>query len=330
MRALHLTAHGGYDCLSFRDDVAIPTLGSTDVLVRLEGAAVNNTDVNTRVGWYSGGGWTGSFTFPRIQGIDGCGVVAAVGAEVAAGRIGERVLIEPCWREPGAPFGTAQFVGSEVDGCFAEYIAVPSRHAHRVQSSLTSIELATFPCSYSTALNMLLRASVQVGERALITGASGGVGSAAVQLAVALGAVVTAVASASKHEALIALGASSAIDREHVATIAAGSFDLVVDVVGGDRWPSLLTALRSGGRLVTAGAIESPTVQLDLRTLYLHDLTLIGSTVLDPHTFPALVNLIEAGSVQPVLAATYGLAEMRTAQERFLAKDFVGKIGISI
>lgn len=330
MRALLLTGHGGFECLSLRDDIAAPSPQADEVLVRVEGAAVNNTDINTRVGWYSGGGWTGSFEFPRIQGIDGCGVVEAVGSEVDAGRIGERVLIEPCWREPEAPFSTARFVGSEVDGCFAEYIAVPSRHAHAIASPLSSIELATFPCSYSTALNMLRRAAVQPGERVLVTGASGGVGSAAVQLAVALDATVTAVASASKHDALVALGAAAVIDREHVAHLAAGSIDLVVDVVGGERWPALLTVLRPGGRLVTSGAIESPAVQLDLRTLYLHDLTLIGSTVLDAATFPTLIGLIETASIRPLLAATYSLADMRAAQECFLAKDFVGKIGISI
>ena len=102
MHAVLLTAHGGYDCLQVRGDVAVPEPGPHDVLVQVHAAAVNNTDVNTRVGWYSGGGWTGTFQFPRIQGIDACGTIVAVGSDVPSNRVGERVLIEPCWREADA------------------------------------------------------------------------------------------------------------------------------------------------------------------------------------------------------------------------------------
>lgn len=331
MQAVLLTAHGGYDCLQFRGDVAVPEPGPHDVLVQVHAAAVNNTDVNTRVGWYSGGGWTGTFQFPRIQGIDACGTIVAVGSDVPSNRVGERVLIEPCWREADAPFSSARFFGSEVDGAFAQFTVSPSRHAHRIESGLSFVELASFPCSYSTAENMLCRAGVVAGDRVLVTGASGGVGSAAVQLAAARGAIVTAVAAAAKHEQLRTLGAATCIDRGTIgASCIDDSFDVVIDIVGGHEWPDLLRVLRPGGRYAVAGAIAGPIVELDLRTLYLKDHRLIGCTVLDEGVFTSLVQRIERGEVQPVVAATFPLDRIVDAQELFLTKTHVGKIVLEI
>lgn len=329
MRAVVLTGHGGYECLSMRDDVLVPTPGPGQVLIRVSAAAVNNTDINTRVGWYSGGGWTGSFQFPRIQGIDACGDIAAVGAAVPSSRIGERVIVEPCWHTAGEP---ARFLGSEVDGAFAEFVVVPARYAHAITTELSDVELASFPCSYSTAENMLSRARVDAGERVLVTGASGGVGSAAVQLAAARGAIVTAVAGAAKHKELRAIGAANLVDRDAdlVAAFGADAFDVVIDVVGGATWPSLLAVLRPGGRYATAGAIADPNVALDLRTLYLKDLTLYGCTILDDGVFANLVQRIETGSVKPLIAAVLPLQEIVAAQELFLTKRHVGKIVLTV
>ena len=325
MRAVVLTGHGGYECLSFRDDVPVPVPSAGEVLIRVSAAAVNNTDINTRVGWYAGGGWTGSFQFPRIQGIDACGSIVAVGGGVDGSRAGERVLIEPCWRsdEP-----SVRFFGSEVDGAFAEFTVAPAHYAHTVRCTLSDVELASFPCSYSTAENMLNRARVIAGERVLITGASGGVGSAAVQLAAARGAEVAAVAASAKHAALRTIGAGQVVDRNDdlVAAFGADAFDTVIDVVGGAGWPSLLSVLRRGGRYATAGAIADPNVALDLRTLYLKDLTLLGCTVLDDGVFASLVRHIEQGSVKPLIAAVFPLNEIVAAQEQFLAKQHIGKI----
>lgn len=332
MRAVLLTAHGGYECLDVRNDVPVPTPGPEDVLVQIAAAAVNNTDINTRVGWYEGGGWTGSFRFPRIQGIDGCGRIVAVGDGISTGRIGQRVLIEPCWREPGAPLGEVRFFGSEVDGSFAEFAVVPARHAHRIDSDLADDELAGFPCSYSTAENMLCRSGVAEGERVLVTGASGGVGSAAVQLAAARGAHVTAIAGSAKHALLRELGAEATLDRDDdvVARCGTDAFEVVIDVVGGDTWPALLQVLRPGGRYAVAGAIAGPVVPLDLRTLYLKDQTFFGCTVLGDGVFTSLVQRIERGEVRPVVAATFPLERIVDAQEMFLTKGHVGKIVLQV
>lgn len=332
MRAILLTGHGGNECLSVCDDVPIPTPGVGEVLVKVGAAAVNNTDINTRVGWYSGGGWTGSFQFPRIQGIDACGEVVAAGDAASEQLVGRRVLVEPCWREPDQPLSTARFFGSEVDGAFAEYAVVPARHAHPVHSALTDVELASFPCSYSTAENMLVRAVVSAGDRVLVTGASGGVGSAAVQLAVARGASVTAVAARSKHSSISALGAADVVDRDCVISDVLGlaTFDVVIDVVGGPAWPDLLRVLRPGGRYAVAGAIAGPEVQLDLRTLYLNDITMFGCTVLGDGVFAGLVHRIEGGEVRPLVAAVFPLEEIVAAQELFLTKGHTGKIVLQV
>lgn len=329
MKAVVLTGHGGYECLSIRDDLPVPVPAEGEVLIRVAAAAVNNTDINTRVGWYAAGGWSGAFRFPRIQGIDACGRIEAVGAGVAESRIGERVVVEPCWRSADH---SAQFFGSEVDGAFAEFAIVPTRYAHTVNSALSDVELASFPCSYSTAENMLTRSGVGAGDRVLVTGASGGVGSAAVQLAVARGATVAAVAAVDKHAAVQELGATELVGRDAdlVGEFGADAFDAVIDVVGGDAWPSLLSVLRPGGRYATAGAIADCDVALDLRTLYLKDLTLFGCTVLDDGVFAALVERIESRAIKPVVAAVFGLDEIVAAQEQFLTKRHVGKIVLSI
>ena len=332
MRAVLLTGHGGYECLSVRDDVPIPTLSARDVLVRIGAAAVNNTDINARIGWYAGGGWTGSFSFPRIQGIDACGSVVAVGEGVHAMRVGERVMVEPCWRAHGEPLSAARFFGSEVDGAFAEFAVVPARHAFPVSSTMTDVELASFPCSYSTAENMLERCGVRKGERVLITGASGGVGSAAVQLAVARGAIVSAVVGAGKQQAVTALGATTVVarDADLVTAFGPNSVDVVIDVVGGPAWPSLLGVLATGGRYATAGAIAGPEVSLDLRTLYLKDITMFGCTVLVEGVFEGLVRRIERGEVQPLIAGVFSLERIVQAQELFLTKQHVGKIVLQV
>ena len=155
--------------------------------------------------------------------------------------------------------------------------------------------LASFPCSYSTAENLLTRASVKAGDRVLVTGASGGVGSAAVQLAKARGAYVMALTSPSKSDAVSDLGADEVLLRETdlVEALGVNGIDVVVDLVAGDKWPQYLEVLCPGGRYAVAGAIAGPLVELDVRTLYLKDLSLFGCTVLGPDVFK---NLIDASS----------------------------------
>jgi len=335
MSAVLLLGHGGFDQLEFRADVSVPAPAPGEVLVRIGAAGVNNTDINTRTGWYAdavagNAGWTGAAPhFPRIQGADGCGHVVAVGTDVDSRRIGERVLIEPVFRTPAGtePQGASYF-GSEHDGAFAEYAAVPAAHAYRIASDLSDVELASFPCSYSAAENMLTRLSLRAGATVLITGASGGVGSAAVQLAKRRGATVFAVAGAAKATMVSALGADEvfARDADLLAQLGRESVDAVIDVVGGAQFGTLLELLRRGGAYATAGAIGGAAVSLDLRTLYLKDLRLFGCTVLEPQVFRNLVGYIERGEVRAVVASVHPLSDIVTAQEEFLTKRHTGKI----
>jgi len=341
MRGVWLTGHGGLDRLEVRDDLPVPRPGRRDVLVRVAAAAVNNTDINTRTAWYSkkdGAGedasWTGTpLHFPRIQGADVCGRIIAVGEEVDADRIGERVLIEPCLREAnGQELERPWYFGSECDGGFAEYTVVASRHAYRIESPLGDIELASFPCSYSTAENLLTRSGVGPEDRVLVTGASGGVGSASVQLAKARGARVIAVTSPAKSVEVLGLGAERTLARDEsvVATLGRDSVDVVVDLVAGRQWPELLEALRPGGRYAVAGAIGGPLVELDVRTLYLKDLSLFGCTVLEPQVFSNLIEHIEGRRISPVVAATFPLERIADAQAAFMSKKHVGKIVLTL
>jgi NADPH:quinone reductase-like Zn-dependent oxidoreductase len=341
MRGIWLTGHGGFDRLELRDDIPAPRPATGEVLIRVTAAAVNNTDINTRTGWYSksdaadaDGGWTGeAIAFPRIQGIDVCGHIIEVGEGVSRNRLGDRVLIEPClWEAGGRRLPRPWFLGSECDGGFAELVAVASRHAHRVESTLSDIELASFPCSYSTAENLLTRVNAGQGERILITGASGGVGSAAVQLARARGAEVVAVTSPAKSRGLLDIGAAETLARDADVAEALGrdSVDVVIDLVGGEKWPRLLDILKPGGRYGVSGAIAGAIVELDLRTLYLKDLSFFGCTVLQPEVFPNLVGRIERAEIRPLVSATYPLENIVDAQQAFLEKRHIGKIVLTM
>jgi NADPH:quinone reductase-like Zn-dependent oxidoreductase len=215
MQAVQLVGHGGPEMLVWRDDLPVPRPGPGEVLVRVLAAGVNMTDINTRKGWYGAegraAGWGGEMAFPRIQGSDLCGRVVALGDGLTGLPLGARVICPTNQHEPTAE-NPIHFVsiGSEFDGAFAQYCLVKARHLHDVSASpLTDVEIGAMPCAYGTAQNLLARAGVAVGERVLVTGASGGVGLAAVQLALLRGAEVTAQCSLSKSAPLRALGATA-------------------------------------------------------------------------------------------------------------------------
>ncbi len=341
MYGIWLTGHGGMENLVYQNNIPVPGFGLSDVLIRVAAAGVNNTDINTRTGWYSknnqsdkDAAWSGKpIDFPRIQGADVCGHIVAAGSQVSRDRIGDRVLVEPCLREAsGSLLPQPWYIGSECDGGFAQFTVVASRHAHKINSRFSDIELASFPCSYSTAENLLTRASVKKDDRVLVTGASGGVGSAAVQLAKARNAYVTAVTSPTKSEAVQDLGADKILFRENnlLENPGTNSVDVVIDLVAGERWPQYLEILRPGGRYAVAGAIAGPNVKLDVRTLYLKDISMFGCTTLEPDVFKNLIKLIEQEKIAPVVARTFALKKIHDAQKMFLGKKFVGKIVLTI
>ena len=344
MAAVLLTRHGGLDALEYKTGVPVPEPGPNEVLIEVHACGMNNTDVWVREGAYGSetdakavSTWRrgrSTLTFPRIQGTDSVGVIVAVGTGVAESRVGERVIIDfSLYNRDDDSLADIDYIGHGRDGGYAEYQCVPAENAHAVDTNLSDAELATFCCAYLTGEHMLERAVVQPGERVLVTGASGGVGSGIVQLCRARGAIPYAVTRADKAEALIAIGAEAAIDRDSddwvtaVADVTDGQpIDVVADLVAGPRFNDLLRILRPEGRYTTAGAIAGPVVNLDLRTMYLKQLQLHGSSQGRRSDFTRLLGYILSGKIQPLLSDTYRLSDFHRAQSDFMAKDFVGKL----
>ena len=350
MRAMVTMGHGDMNQMVWHENWPIPTPGPDDVLVKVGACGLNNTDVNTRSGWYSkavteqttGDGfdvegeedpsWGGApIGFPRIQGADACGTIVGVGTNVDPARIGDRIITDNWLRDPSALDDKTKvgYFGSERDGGFAEFTTMPSRNALAISSTLSDAELATFSCSYSTAIGMLHRAKVTANDCVLVPGASGGVGGALVQVAKERGARVIALASEAKHQDVAALGPDRILPRapnDLRAALGDEKITVVADVVGGPAWSTLIEVLEQGGRYTCSGAIAGPIVPLDLRTLYLNDLTFTGSTVIDAEVMPELVRLIETGKVKPALAAAYPLSDLHAAQTAFIEKTHTGNI----
>jgi NADPH:quinone reductase-like Zn-dependent oxidoreductase len=357
MRAVVLTGHGGLDKLEYREDWPTPAPAAGEVLVRVGACGLNNTDINTRTAWYSrtvtdgitesggksgfagadaeSGSWgSASITFPRIQGADATGVIAAVGDDVDSARIGERVIIDPWilatgdWLDPAR----SQYFGSEVDGGFADYSCIRNENALRIETTQSDAELATYPCAYTTAENLVARTGLRPGETVAIAGASGGVGSAAIQLCRLRGARVIGIASAGKADLLTDL----VIDRNsddleaELREAVGGHIDVALDVVGGNHFMPLINALRQGGRYSSSGSIAGPLVEFDLRQLVYKDLQLTGATIVPPGTMQRLVKLIEDGRLRPMLAQSFPLRELARAQEAFIAKRHVGNIVVEM
>ncbi|WP_051676023.1 alcohol dehydrogenase family protein [Polaromonas glacialis] len=349
MKAVVTTGHGGYEQLVYRD-VPVPVPGPGEVLLQVLASSVNNTDINTRLGWYSAavttatqdaaaardanaasatpdGGWGQATPFPFIQGTDCCGRVVAVAPGGDARLIGQRVLVRPSIRPAG--FGSLDnlWMGSDFDGAFAQFVKVPASEVFAVHSDWSDAELATIPCAYGTAENMLHRANLRAGEQVVVAGASGGVGSAVVQLARRRGAIVTAIAGKSKMDHVKSLGADRVVARDDdlVACLGENTVDLVVDNVAGPAFGGMLKLLKPGGRYVSSGAIAGPLVTLDLRTLYLKNLTLLGCTAWDEPVFANLVAYIERGELRPLVAQSFALVQIAQAQRAFLEKTHVGK-----
>ncbi|TKT68780.1 zinc-binding dehydrogenase [Rhizobiaceae bacterium LC148] len=344
MAAVLLTGHGGLDKLVYRQDVPVPKPAAGEVLIRVTACGMNNTDVWVRQGAYGTeddpaavSTWRrqgNTLTFPRIQGTDTVGHVVAVGAGVDPSRIGERVMVDfSIYNRDDDSLADIDYMGHGRDGGYAEYMALPAENAHVVETGMSDIELATFCCAYLTGERMLERARLAAGERVLITGASGGVGSAIIQLARARGAIPIAIVGPGKEEAVLDIGAEAVVTRgqdnlvEAVAEAIGGApIDVVADLVAGPMFNDLLRILRPEGRYTTAGAIAGPVVQLDLRTMYLKQLELHGSSQGSRADFRRLVGYIESDKIRPLVGGIYRLSDFHRAQSDFMAKNFVGKL----
>lgn len=345
MSAVQLLGHGGLEQLVHTREARTPSPAADEVLIDVHACGMNNTDVWVREGAYGSdtdpqevSSWRrgrSTLEFPRIQGTDIVGRIAAVGEGVPEERLGQRVMVDfSLYNRPEGDESLADidYIGHGRDGGYAEYVAVPSENAHEMTTGISDAELATFCCAYLTAEQMLVRSRLAAGERVLVTGASGGVGSAIIQLARARGAIPYAVTSAGKEEALRAIGAEDVLLRDapdlvaEAARVVDGPVDVVADLVAGPLFNDLLRILRPEGRYSTAGAIGGPVVDLDLRTMYLKQLELHGSSQGTRSAFRRLAGYIEDGTIRPLLDRTFRLSDFHEAQRTFLGKTYIGKL----
>ncbi|MDN5895367.1 MAG: alcohol dehydrogenase family protein [Nocardioides sp.] len=345
MQAVQLVGHGGLDQLVHSNDAPTPQPAAGEVLIDVHACGMNNTDVWVREGAYGSetdpaeiSSWRrgrSTLIFPRIQGTDIVGRIVAVGDGVLQDRIGQRVMVDfSIYNRPEGDESLADidYIGHGRDGGYAEYVAVPSENAYEIGADISDAGLATFCCAYLTAEQMLDRGRLAKGERILVTGASGGVGSAIIQLARVRGAIPYAVSSAGKEAALREIGAEAVILRDtedlvgEVERMVDGPVDGVADLGAGPMFNALLRILRPEGRYCTAGAIGGPVVDFDLRTMYLKQLELHGSSQGTRTAFRRLVRYIEDGDIRPLLDRTFRLSDFHEAQRTFMAKTYIGKL----
>lgn len=359
MQAMVLTGHGGVDKLVHRDDVPVPEPGPGDVLVQVTATAKNNTDRKAREGLYPTKdkdevasfqmGGSATLTFPRIQGADVAGRVAAVGEGVDPARIGERGLLDfNLYPDDRRDINlTPDYYGHGADGGFAEYVAVPSDQFHSVEKSdLADAELAAMGmCSYQTALHMLTSANVIAGERVLVTGASGGVGTALIQLCRVMGAIPYALSTPEKADALRELGAEAVLDRsdmdgftDRVRELTGGApLDAVMDLVGGEMTDRFIDAMifdmkarDSYPRLSIAGASGGNLSEIMWTRIYLYQVRIFGVSHGTREEAEQLIDWIRSGELKPVLHAAFKLSELHRAEDYFVSRgnNFLGKIVI--
>lgn len=339
MTAVQITAHGGLEALQVVE-VPVPAPAPGEVLVRVTAAAVNNTDLWTREGAYglpgdpdALAGWRGPVDFPRIQGADVAGTVVALGRGSTPELLGARVVVDPATYDgETAETNPVGLMGSERDGGYAQYVTAPAARTHDVTDSpLDDDQLAALPTAYGTALGMIERGGVRAGDTVLVTGASGGVGLALVQLSRARGATVLAVSSTDKLDQVRRAGAHHVIDRaepvlQQVDDLAPGGVDVVLDVVAGALLGEGLAHLAEGGRWVVAGALGGHGITVDIRRLYLHNARLIGSSMHTPAHFDLLMEIARRGEVRPVIAEAHRLLDAAAAQEHLGRRTHIGKI----
>jgi len=361
MAAMQLVGHGDIDKLVYRNDLALPQPKAGEVLIQVTATAKNNTDRKAREGLYPTRdkadvtsfaiGGQSTLTFPRIQGADIVGRIVAVGDGVDAARIGERGLLDfniyaHVGGQPRSDINLApDYYGHGADGGFAEYAVAPADQFHRIDNpELADAELATMGmCSYQTGYHMLTAANVRAGERVLVTGASGGVGTALIQLCRAIGAVPYALSRRDKADALIALGAEAVLDRTEMddftgqirALTGGPPIDAVMDLVGGEmtmRFIDTMTfdmnARSTYPRLSIAGAGASNVSEVMWTVIYLYQVQIFGVSHGTRDEAAQLIDWIRAGKIKPVLHGAFRLSDLHACERYFMDRgaNYLGKI----
>ncbi len=342
MKALAITGQEGKEKVQYME-VEPPKLGPREVLIETRATALNHLDLFVRNN-------LGSLKLapPHIAGADGAGVVAEIGTEVRTVRVGDRALINP-----GLNCGVCEFcqageqslcvrfgiMGETCPGTFAEYFTVPQENVHPVPEGFSWEEAAAFPLVFVTAWRMLIsKAQIKPGEDILILGIGGGVSTAALQIAKAVGlrAFVTS-SSDEKLQKAKNLGADVAINYKtqdfagEVREITKRrGVDVVVDSVGGDTYAKSLASLVKGGRLVTCGATAGSRPQTDLQRIFWNQLSVFGSTMGNRREFAGMLNFVRQRRVKPVIDQVLPLSEGANAMARMEEGQQFGKIVLKV
>lgn len=349
MKALVIRGHGGLDRLAVAEVPAPRVTGPRQVGIRIAAAALNHLDL-----WTLHGLPGLALAFPHVLGADGAGVVDAVGPEVTAVRPGDRVIVNPgiaCYRCEYCDAGEHplcagyRLLGEHLPGTLAEYLVVPEQNVAPIPDPpaphppLTWREAAAFSLVTLTAWRMLTtRAALRAGEVVLIWGIGGGVASTALKIAKLLGAFVIATSSSDeKLEAARALGADVALNHTKVdvakevrALTAKRGADVVVDDVGEATWEQSLRALGKRGRLVTCGATTGPDVRTDVRRMFWHQYTIMGSTMGSLREYRDIVRLLGQGHLRPTVDSAFPLSQAIEAVKRLEGGRQMGKIVVEV
>ena len=344
MRALTVSAHGGLEQLQIVTDLPVPPLGPpSDVRVRVHAVALNHLDL------FVLRGLPGMTVRPRwIVCADGAGTVESIGSGVHGLAPGDRVMINPGISDRSCRFCEAgeqslcehfRLLGEHLPGTAAEYIVVPAANLRVVPPTISWESAAAFTLATLTAWRMLVtRARVQPGETVLIWGIGGGVAIAALQIAKRLGARVWAISSSdAKLARARELGADETFNHRTIDVVSAirertgkRGVEVVIDDVGEATWERSLRMLGRGGRLVTCGATSGPMVQTDVRKLFWHQWTIMGSTMGNDRELDAIVEALGEGALVPPVDAVFPLERARNAYERLAAAEQFGKIVLTL
>lgn len=342
MKAAVFWQHGGPEVVEIAD-VPRPELGAGQVLIAVRAAALNHLDL-----WARRGLPGLQFEFPHIGGSDIAGVVEACGDGVDGPAPGTRVLVNPslwcggcdwCLKGEESLCTSYKIIGEHVNGGFAEFAAVPAANAMPIPDDLSFEEAAAVPLVYQTAWRGLVsRGKLQAGEYLLVTGASGGVSTAAIQIAKHVGATVFAVTSGpDKADRVRALGADHVIDRlesdfskEVWKATEKRGVDMAFDSVGEAVWPDLLRSLARDGRLVSYGATSGAAGQVEIRLTFWKQLQIIGTTMSSVSEFKQVMSLVFEKKLRPVIDVVWPLERARDAHQRLEAGQQFGKIVLTL
>jgi alcohol dehydrogenase len=335
MRAAVTTAHGDRTTIQYREDVPEPTAGPDEVIVKVAATALNFHDIFTRRGMPGI-----KIPLPIIVGSDIAGEISDIGLEVSGWRRGDRVLVDPIYRD-GKRIG---MIGESANGGRAEYVAVPAAQLIKVPAGVSLAAAAALPLAYATAHRMLVtRGGVKAGETVLVLGASGGVGVACVQLAKLMGAKVIACASTSeKIGRLAAIGADHHINYTTTSIVdgvreicgkprlwGEGGVDVAVNFTGGDTWPATQRAMKRHGRLLTCGATAGYDVTLDARFMWTFEHAIVGSNGWMMEDLFELLRLVDEGRLDPVIDKVLPFKEAAEAERLLEDREVVGKVILS-